>query len=164
MAKILAISFFNIKMESMVEQFGKRGISYPKQKLIYEVVKTLTEHEFSRITDEIIGNMKFAPTVDDVRDKARRYMSSVLSEVSTPCSLCHGHGCITVRKKTGEIGEYSYACTCENGVKYSAFPKWQNSLRTEYTMQLTPIVLVNKFYGFTEEERVCRIKTNKLIL
>jgi hypothetical protein len=135
-------------MNDLIETFGEKGLSTPKQRLIYNVVRGLDPLEFTKVCEFFIGNNKFAPTVEDFRERSRSYLASKAQAEPVPCSMCKTSGILNVRKKTGEVGEYAFACTCQNGLQYPAFPRWRDSYRDTFTMQLVSKELVADFYGY----------------
>tara|TARA_R110000868_G_C10972548_1_gene770446 strand:- start:30227 stop:30670 length:444 start_codon:yes stop_codon:yes gene_type:complete len=140
-------NFFQCEMQKLIDQFGDK-FSSRKIDLIYKALKRLDEHELAYIVDDIIGNNKFAPNVSEFVDKARQYLNNKSHTSSVECSQCGGGGALIVRKKTGEVGEYAFQCTCENGINnYPAFPKWYANFQKTYTRQQIPQAIIDKFYG-----------------
>jgi len=138
--------FFN-ELQKLVEQFGERTFSRRKSDLIYMALRKLDQHELTAIIDDVIGNSKFAPTVDDFKERARKYLiTKTNDENAVECSTCKSTGIVNVRKKTGEIGEYAFACTCDNGLQYPAFPKWHDYFQKTFTRQPMPIEKTREFY------------------
>jgi hypothetical protein len=141
---------FQGELSKLMDQFGASKFSKRKADLIYLALRDLDYHELTSVIDNIIGNCKFAPTVDDFKDKARSYLINKTKSEPTDCSYCKGSGILSVRKKTGEVGDYAFACICPNGKQYPAFPKWHDSYQKTFTRQYVPMKLTREFYGLPE--------------
>ncbi len=138
------------EIQKLTEQFGTKSFSKRKCDLIYMALRRLTQKELNLIMDDIIGNSKFAPTVDDFKERARKYLITKTTEQGVECSTCKSSGIVNVRKKTGEIGEYAFSCTCENGLQYPAFPKWHDYLQKTFTRQIMPKEKTREFYNLKD--------------
>jgi len=143
---------FTREIIKLQEQFGQGKFSQRKNELIYKAVKHLKMDELCYVVDNLIGNSKFAPTLDDFRVLTAKYKRDAAEENKIDCSTCKSTGIVIVRKKTGEIGEYAFRCDCENGNMYQAYPQWKSYLQKEYTRQIVPMALTDKFYGREPKE------------
>jgi hypothetical protein len=145
--KMIERKLFQVELSKLIEQFGEKSFSRRKCDLIYMALRRLDQSELNAVIDDVIGNAKFAPTLDDFKERARKYLLNKAVESSVECSTCKSSGIVSVRKKTGEIGEYAFACTCANGEQYPKFPKWHYTYEKEFTRQIVPIELTRGFYA-----------------
>jgi len=134
------------ELQKLTEQFGEKGFSRRKADLIFLAVNRLTQQELSRVVDDVIGNCRFAPTLDDFRERAKEYLANKAGAEMQPCTTCNASGIVNVRKKTGEVAEYAFSCNCQNGNYYMTLPKWQDRFQKEFTKQIIPNALINKYY------------------
>ena len=145
-------NFFSGEAGKLIQQFGDKNMSGHKLGLIYKAIRKLDPVELVSIIDDFIGNSKFAPTLDDFRDKSRGYLISKAKENTVDCKYCHGSGQIVVRKITGEVGEYGFACTCVNGSRFPALPPFRDSYKKEFTMQVISRALTENFHGLNKKK------------
>jgi len=122
--------FFVREVSKLFEQFGQNKFSQRKTDLIYLAVRSLNNEDFARIIDDIIGNCKFAPTVDDFKTRAMTYRKFETKQ--SDCTFCGGNGIISrYEKKTGY--NYAFSCECKAGLFYPAFGKWRNQQQHLFT-------------------------------
>ena len=143
---MITTEFFTNEVSKLIDQFGSNKFSVRKTQLIYMAIKKLEPSELAKIIDDVVGNMKFAPTVSEIRDKAREYLQGKIGDDMQPCYTCNAMGIVNVRRKTGEVGEYAFSCTCPNGDKFQYLPKWQDKFKKEFTKQIIPAGLIKEFY------------------
>lgn len=129
--KYLDRSFFTDEMVKLQEQFSRSSFSPRKSDLIYLAIRHLDERQFANVIDFFIGDSKFAPNVQDFKDRARAFKNQVKKE-PTDCTICGGWGAVSCYyKKTGV--NYAFACTCRNGYDYPAYPKWADQKQHMFT-------------------------------
>lgn len=122
--------FFLNEMTKVFEQFGANKFSQRKCDLIYLAIRHLNENEFANVVDQIIGNSRYTPNVDDFRDRARTYQKSGIDK--TDCTLCSGNGCFSLNYKiTGQT--FAFSCACKAGRYYPAFQKWNEKYANMFT-------------------------------
>lgn len=143
---MISKQFFASEMTKVFDQFGANKFSSRKMDLIFNSVRWLKQEDLCRVIDSIIGELSRAPNVSDFQERARQF-SSKREVKQCDCSICGGSGIVSVRKKSGEVGNYAFACNCEAGHQYPKFPKWHDSLAKEFTRQVVPASLSMKFHG-----------------
>ena len=149
---MINVEEFTREVIKLQEQFGVSKFSQRKNELIFKVVKKLQLQDLTAIIDNFIGNAKFAPTLEDFTRAASKFKSHYDESEQVKCSMCDSMGIIVCRKISGEVGEYGFQCSCENGKKYQSLPNWNNAYKTKFTKHIIPIGLTDKFYGRNKEE------------
>ena len=146
-------NFFSGEASKLIAQYGDKAMSGHRLGLIYKAIRKLDPEELVYIVDDIIGNSKFAPTLDDFRDKARRYLANKANNNQVECSICSSSGLVSVNWIDGRLGGMAFSCTCQNGLAYSSIQKWSDSQRKYFTRQPVPIALTHKYYGTNKNKQ-----------
>lgn len=129
--KNLDRSFYVCEIEKLQQQFPRAMFSQRKSDLIYLAMRHLTEKQMASIVDFFIADAKFAPNLQDFKDKARQFTQNK-ENILTNCDICGGGGIVSCYyKKTGV--NYAFACTCLNGFNYQGFQKWELQKQSFFT-------------------------------
>jgi len=116
---------------NVIDLYGEKHYPAVRQNLIYDVVKNLSQDIFTKIVNEIIGNERYAPLLDDFKKYAKpflaEYNAKFISEIrkNNMCSKCDSFGVICIEKPyLKSTADYAYGCDCLIGKKlYPNFPR-----------------------------------------
>ena len=127
--KRLDRDFFFNEIKKLQEQFPRAVYSPRKLDLIYLAINYLDEKQLAAIVDFFIANSKFAPNVDEFKEKARSFNSQ--KEGLSSCEICTQGVLSVYHKKTGI--NYAFACSCLSGRGYPSYQRWDKQPQSQFT-------------------------------
>lgn len=145
----------------LTDAFGDK-FAARRAELLFDGVKTLSADDFDSVVNRVLRTFKFAPTIDEVISLCRPFQGA---KELIECTSCNSSGQMVVYERSTGV-TYCFACTCDNGRQYAAFPKWRDALQKDFTrqapMRLSMNGKENPYEGFRElKEKLLNSRTPK---
>ena len=116
---------FNARMDLLKTSFGEKMFDLARSAFIWKFCQTLTDDEFTKITDHFLSSMHRAPLPSDfqqaanqeIRSRRNAHVDSDFTEIL--CRKCQDFGFLQISEKNRSLDQFKIycCCSCQRGLK-----------------------------------------------